>query len=101
MALTYRSVKGSALTIDELDDNFRYFTGSHSITGSLIIENNVSTSSIDIDYDNIGGYAVDVTSSGGFSTPIRVTNLPSVDPAVAGALWVDASANYVIKVSQG
>jgi|TARA_R110001592_G_scaffold68187_2_gene208924 hypothetical protein len=101
MALTYRSVKGSALTIDELDDNFRYFTGSHSITGSLIIENNVSASSIDIDYDNIGGYAVDVTSSGGFSTPIRVTNLPSVDPAVAGALWVDASANYVIKVSQG
>ena len=66
MALTYRSVKGSALTIDELDDNFRYFTGSHSITGSLIIENNVSASSIDIDYDNIGGYAVDVTSSGGF-----------------------------------
>ena len=52
MALTYRSVKGSALTIDELDDNFRYFTGSHSITGSLIIENNVSASSIDIDYDN-------------------------------------------------
>jgi hypothetical protein len=34
MALTYRSVKGSALTIDELDDNFRYFTGSHAITAS-------------------------------------------------------------------
>ena len=34
MALTYRSVKGSALTIDELDNNFRYFTGSHAVTAS-------------------------------------------------------------------
>jgi hypothetical protein len=34
MALTYRSVKGSALTITELDDNFRHFTSSHSITAS-------------------------------------------------------------------
>jgi hypothetical protein len=37
MALTYRSVKGSALTHDELDNNFRHFTGSHSITGSLTV----------------------------------------------------------------
>tara|TARA_B100000900_G_scaffold315183_1_gene274066 strand:+ start:1065 stop:1553 length:489 start_codon:yes stop_codon:yes gene_type:complete len=37
MALLYRSEKGSALTITELDDNFRYFTGSHSVTGSLDI----------------------------------------------------------------
>lgn len=37
MALTYRSVKGSALTIDELDNNFRHFTGSHAVTGSLTI----------------------------------------------------------------
>ena len=34
MALTYRSVKGSALTITELDDNFRHFTSSHAITAS-------------------------------------------------------------------
>ena len=31
MALTYRSVKGSALTNDELDNNFRHFTGSQVI----------------------------------------------------------------------
>ncbi len=40
MALTYRTGsdgKGSALTIEELDNNFRHFTGSHSITGSLTI----------------------------------------------------------------
>tara|TARA_R110000803_G_C11917125_1_gene313922 strand:+ start:592 stop:912 length:321 start_codon:yes stop_codon:yes gene_type:complete len=35
MALTYRSVKGSALTIAELDGNFEHFTGSQSITGSI------------------------------------------------------------------
>jgi hypothetical protein len=40
MALTFRTGsggKGSALTIDELDNNFRHFTGSHDITGSLTI----------------------------------------------------------------
>jgi len=36
MALTYRQTKGSALTIEELDANFQYFTGSHAITGSLV-----------------------------------------------------------------
>jgi hypothetical protein len=37
MALTYRQTKGSALTIQELDANFQFFTGSHAITGSLTI----------------------------------------------------------------
>ena len=36
MALTYRQTKGSALTIEELDANFQYFTGSHAVTGSLV-----------------------------------------------------------------
>jgi len=35
MALTYRKVKESELTIDELDANLAYVTGSHDITGSL------------------------------------------------------------------
>ena len=44
MALTYRTGsdgKDSALTINELDNNFRYFTGSHSITGSLTINGDI------------------------------------------------------------
>ena len=41
MALTYRKVKGSALTIDELDANFAHFTGSHSITGSLTVSGSI------------------------------------------------------------
>ena len=48
MALTYRQTKGTALTIEELDANFQYFTGSHSITGSLTI---AGTSSL-IDFEN-------------------------------------------------
>ena len=91
MALTYRNVKGSALTIDELDTNFAHFTGSHSITGSLNVSATVSASSLEVDYDNVGGYALDITSSGGFSTPIRVTNLPTTEPTVTGSLWISGS----------
>ena len=36
MGLTYRSDLNRPLTNTEIDDNFRYFTGSHAITGSLI-----------------------------------------------------------------
>jgi len=42
--LTYRSVKGSPLTNDELDGNFQYFTGSHSITGSLTVTEGITGS---------------------------------------------------------
>jgi hypothetical protein len=44
MALTYRSTKGSPLTIEEIDNNFAYFTGSHSITGSLTISGSLIVS---------------------------------------------------------
>jgi hypothetical protein len=47
MALTFRTGSGgknSALTIEELDNNFRHFTGSHSITGSLIISSSLIVS---------------------------------------------------------
>ena len=74
MALTYRSVKGSALTIDELDNNFRHFTGSHAITGSLTI-------------------SADLTVEG---SVVSLAALPTVDPAVAGQLWSDAGT---LKVS--
>ena len=74
MALTYRSVKDSALTIDELDNNFRHFTGSHAITGFLTI-------------------SADLTVEG---SVVSLAALPTVDPAVAGQLWNDAGT---LKVS--
>lgn len=44
MALTYRGTKGSPLTIAEIDSNFAYFTGSHSITGSVVIDGSLTVS---------------------------------------------------------
>ena len=43
MGLTYRSNLDRPLTNTEIDDNFRYFTGSHSITGSLIVSESLTT----------------------------------------------------------
>jgi hypothetical protein len=42
--LTLRQVKGSALTIAEMDGNFEYFTGSHAITGSLTVTGGITGS---------------------------------------------------------
>ena len=47
MALTYRTGsggKGSALTIEELDNNFRHFTGSHTVSGSVTISGSINIS---------------------------------------------------------
>lgn len=69
MALTYRTGsggKGSALTIEELDNNFRHFTGSHSITGSLIISSSLEDP-----------YALVLTGSMGISGSIIPTEVNS------------------------
>ena len=66
MALTYRSTKGSALTILELDNNFRYFTGSHAVTGSFVAQYQrpITSSNIDLTASiGIAGYFVQVSSS--------------------------------------
>lgn len=39
-------------------------------------------------------------SSPTFAT-LSLTELPEADPEVAGALWVDTAAGFVVKVSQG
>jgi hypothetical protein len=161
MALTYRTGsdgKGSALTINELDNNFRHFTGSHPIEGDLTITGSITvsgsensvfdidlfdlviTGGLDVSRDVVVGddltvvdettlkkettigykdfsnydfsYQLNVTASSNsdksarFDGGIEVTGssllvgLPTSDPGVAGGLWVDASADYVIKVSQ-
>ena len=91
MALTYRNVKGSALTIDELDTNFAHFTGSHSIAGSLNVSATVSASSLEVDYDNVGGYALKITSSDGYQTSVLISNLSTSEPTVTGSLWISGS----------
>lgn len=34
-------------------------------------------------------------------TTVVLSDLPTTDPSVAGQLWVDSTAAYVLKVSQG
>jgi hypothetical protein len=107
MGLTFRNVKGSALTIDELDDNFSYFTGSHAITGSLNVTATISASSLEIDYDNVGGYSLRITSSDGYETSVLISDLPTLEPLVIGSLWIsgsgvgDASGSGYLMVYQG
>ena len=77
MALTYRTGsdgKDSALTIDELDNNFRHFTGSHAITGSLTISTNLTVE----------------------GSIVSLAALPTTDPGVIGQLYNDAGT---LKVS--
>lgn len=62
MALTFRSTKGSALTIAEMDSNFAYFTGSHSVTGSFEVTGSV------------------------------VLTIPTEEPTIAGSLWLSGSS---------
>ena len=58
MGLTYRSVKGSALTITELDNNFRHFTGSHGVTGSLTVTETGSFGVIDYTSTTVTGSTI-------------------------------------------
>ena len=91
MALTYRSVKGSALTITELDNNFRHFTGSHAITGSLDISGNLIVTG------SITGSVFSGSYSGSIDgKELFVGNLPAADPSVAGQIYNDSGT---IKIS--
>ena len=71
MALTYRGIKGSPLTIEEIDNNFAYFTGSHSITGSLTISGSltVSGSILSTEVLQISGALTPVDSNGTLGSP--------------------------------
>ena len=113
MALTYRSVKGSALTIAELDNNFRHFTGSHpidgdlTVSGSLVVSGStsidgplyVTASSVIIDVDNGAYIQFQVSGTVDFSRDVIVrddlfvyddTNLRK--DVNIGSLWISGSS---------
>ena len=54
MGLTYREVKGSPLTFEEMDNNFRYFTGSQDI---VTVTSSLSTNDL-IGGDSQGGRTI-------------------------------------------
>ena len=75
MALTYRSTKGSALTNTELDNNFRHFTGSHTVSGTVTATDVVVSDSL-----SVTGSAV------------NMANLPTTEAsAEVGGLWLSGS----------
>ena len=82
MALTFRTGsdgKGSALTINELDNNFRYFTGSHSVSGSFEITGSaIISGSLIISSSNTSSVILD--------------NLPTSQPTLTGSLWLSGSS---------
>ena len=77
MALTYRTGsdgKDSALTIEELDNNFRHFTGSHGVTGSFGVKGNVT-----------------ITGSIYQTGDVLFSDLPTTELLVTGSLWLSGS----------
>jgi hypothetical protein len=99
MALTYRQTKGSALTIQELDANFQYFTGSHDITGSLT----TSGSLIVTGSTNISGLVTITNVSGALLTP--TASLAGIAPTFNGVegqfLFGSGSHGYKMFVWMG
>jgi hypothetical protein len=79
--LTLRAIKGSPLTNAELDGNFEYFTGSHAVTGSLTITEDLIVSGNII--GNISGSVLVTTNAG-----VQIT----------GSLIVSGSANSVFDI---
>ena len=83
MALTYRSAKGSALTINELDNNFRYFTGSHAVTGSFVAQSQrpITSSTTNVTMSaGIAGYWLNMGGSSTMTASVfpnsEVSNIP-------------------------
>jgi len=95
MALTYRSVKGSALTIKELDDNFRHFTGSQAITGSIIADSfsGSFSGSFEGDGTNITGITATLPA-GVISSSAQIDALGFISSSVTASMSV-ATASYV------
>jgi len=96
MALTYRSVKGSALTIKELDDNFRHFTGSQAITGSISADSfsGSFSGSFEGDGTNITGVTA-ILPAGVISSSAQIDALGFISSSVTASMSV-ATASYVI-----
>ena len=77
MALTFRSNQSDALSINELDNNFRHFTGSHEISGSITLTEGGNSSTLlstDIAAFKEGKFAVGSSKSRGGSTNYAILN---------------------------
>jgi hypothetical protein len=106
MALTYRGQKGSALTIQELDDNFAYFTGSHAVTGSLVVtgsltatgSSNLQTTTVQGAFTVTGSLATFNYVSGALLTPTGsfTTPTPTFEASEGQFLFGSGSNGYAL-----
>ncbi len=116
MALTFRTTKGSALTIEELDANFEYFTGSHTVTGSLttsgsliITGSTTITGSVNIIGSTtitgslVVSSSVEASSFSGsyFILPVLDTVPSDTPPNGTIKLFSSASVNYIYAYLSG
>ena len=102
MALTYRSAKGSALTFDELDNNFRALTGSQTISGTLSVTSGARvTGSLTVSgsntFTNIGSFSQ--TGGSIFSGSVEISGSLTLSK-IQSAAATDASF-YIINGSRG
>ena len=92
--LTLRSVKGSPLTNAELDGNFEYFTGSHAITGSLIVTGGITGSLL-------GTATTSITSSYVLNGTLTGTTQISGSILISGSLIPNVSGSVTSSFSLG
>ena len=102
MALTYRTGSGgkdSALTIEELDNNFRHFTGSHSITGSLTISGSCDiTGSLNVSGSITTTEDVNLTGSFTGSFTGTVLDLKQTDVTITPAQMLSLNGGGTVEI---
>lgn len=87
--ITARSIDGGVAIFDDANS-----TGAWLL---LLQANAARAGSYMVVRDENFTKVFEINATGGVSMP----NLPTSDPAVAGELWVDPSASFVVKQSQG
>ena len=106
--LTLRQVKGSPLTIAEMDGNFEYFTGSYTNTGTITAQGfsgsftgsllgNITGNAISASYATTASYAQNTTTAVTASFVSSILTIASTNPlpsAVNGAIAFSSSGNF-------
>ena len=101
MALTFRQNKGTTLTIQELDDNFRHFTGSHSVDGTVTFQGvSIKENPSDDREDGVSLNKTDLTDlkAGNFKNGVTVTGSISVQN---GTETVSLTNDDIVKLKDG
>jgi hypothetical protein len=87
--LTLRAIKGSPLTNAELDSNFEYFTGSHSITGSLIVTGGITGSIL-----GTSSFAQTAVTASYVSSLLTIAPSNPLPSSINGAIAFSSSGDF-------